>query len=160
MYSLPIEVIMAIVLVDLPIDLDNKDDPELRPGFGHSWWFIACDCDDHYTQVVDEIVGMCSVAQVRELAFMENSAGESLISRAAPESMEILHCSLRFLGRFEIKSEMIVSVPEGVTIFEALDFGYPDEVLADGIDVFLKFFTDRSLYEAEVRNPSSKTCTN
>ncbi|KAL7570341.1 hypothetical protein ACA910_017184 [Epithemia clementina (nom. ined.)] len=152
MHSLPIEVIMALVLVDLPIDIDNKDAPERRPGFGESWWFIACDCDDHYTEVVDEIVGICSVAQVRELAYMENSAGESLISRAAPESKEILQCSLRFLGRFEIKSEMPVpesSAPDGITLFEALDFGYPDDAIPDGIDVFLKFFPDRMLYDAE-----------
>ena len=161
MHSLPIEVIMAIVIVDLPIDIDNKEEPERRTGFGESWWFIACDCDDHYAEIVDEIVAISSVAQVRELAYMENTAGESAISRAAPESKEILRCSLRFLGRFEIKTEMALPeslAPEGVAIFEAIDFGYPDDALEDGIDVFLKFFPDQNLYDSEVRKRSLMLC--
>ena len=155
MNSLPLDVILAIVLVDLPIDIDNKETPEKRTGFGESWWFITCDCDDHYVEVVDQIVGICSVAQVRELACMENSAGESLLGRAAPESKEILQCSLRFLGRFEIRSELALSedaAPDGVTLFEAVDFGYPDDALVDGIDVFLKFFPNNILYTSEVRS--------
>mmetsp|Transcript_3197 Transcript_3197/g.6699 ORF Transcript_3197/g.6699 Transcript_3197/m.6699 type:complete len:1762 (+) Transcript_3197:192-5477(+) len=151
MQYLPIELIMALLLVDLPIDIDNKDRPERREGFGESWWFIACECDDHYFELVDEIVSICSVSQVRELAYMKNSAGESLIELAAPESREVLQCALRYLGRFEIRSELPLgdSAPAGMSIFQAVDFGYSEDGLDEGIDVYLKFFPNRSQYDAE-----------
>lgn len=142
---------MAIVLSDLPIEIDNKDSPKQRDGFGASWWFIACDTDDHYIEIVDEVVSMCSVEQIRELAYMKNPAGDTLVSMAAPECKEILQSSLRYIGRFEVKEVAIAdSLASGITVFEAVDYGYTEDGLEDGIDVYLKFFSDKATYETEV----------
>eukprot|EP00978_Attheya_sp_CCMP212_P014915 scaffold38298_cov49-Attheya_sp.AAC.1 len=48
------EVILALVLVDLPVDLDEKTGVKVREGYGGSWWFLACDCDDEHVDIVLE----------------------------------------------------------------------------------------------------------
>jgi hypothetical protein len=60
MQMLPREVILALVLVDLPIDLDQKG-VGIRDGFGGSWWYLSCECDDHYVDVVEEAICPSSV---------------------------------------------------------------------------------------------------
>ena len=64
MQLMPDEGILAIALVDLPIDIDDKDGIKVREEFGRSWWFLACECDDHHVDIVQEIVAICTFQQI------------------------------------------------------------------------------------------------
>ncbi len=56
--GVPREVIMEIGLVDLTIDLEatGKEWLSGRDGYGASWWYLTCDCDDAYVDVVKEMI--------------------------------------------------------------------------------------------------------
>ena len=54
MQLMPDEVILAIALADLPMDIDDKQCTKIRKKYGGSWWFLACECDDHYLDIVKE----------------------------------------------------------------------------------------------------------
>jgi hypothetical protein len=126
MNGLPREVILAIALVDLPIDLDDKDGVKVRDGYGGSWWFLTCDCDDQYVDIVQEAVSMCTVQQVRELCFLKATTGSgTVLSRATPKCQLVLTQALRFVGRFEFigKAAIYTDASIGMKEFDALDFG-------------------------------------
>lgn len=44
MQSLPADVLVAIVLEDLPIDIDETNDIKVVSGKGSSWWYLTCEC--------------------------------------------------------------------------------------------------------------------
>lgn len=153
MQMLAAEIILAIVLVDLPIDLDSKDSVKLKDKQGSSWWYLVCESDDHFVGVVNEVVSMCSYAQVRELCFMEGHNGETLIARATPKCCAVLQKGLRFLGRFEFigQSALYADPSRGIKIFEALDYGPPEDPNELSKRVILKCFADSATYLEEVR---------
>jgi hypothetical protein len=71
----------SLVLVDLPVDLDQK-------GVGIQRWVRRTlvvplvQCDDHYVDVV-EVVSICSLhPQFREICFMKEGIRGTLISHA------------------------------------------------------------------------------
>ena len=102
MGELPPEVIMAIALVDLPIDLDGNDTLASRDGYGASWWYLTCDCDDAYVSIVKEIMVICTYPQKRRLCFLKSEErGGSVIKRASPKCKLELRKALRFAGRYE-----------------------------------------------------------
>jgi hypothetical protein len=155
MQMLPREVILALVLVDLPIDLDQKVGVGIRDGFGGSWWYLSCECDDHYIDVVEEVVFICSYPQVREICFMKGGGSEdTLISRATPKCRNVLQRALRFVGRFEFLGNSNVQSDEsrGLRVFEALDFGTRTDPIPEGRRVLLKCFTREEVYSQEVRS--------
>jgi hypothetical protein len=154
MQMLPREVILALVLVDLPIDLDQKVGVGIRDGFGGSWWYLSCECDDHYIDVVEEVVSICSYPQVREICFMKGGSEETLISHATPKCRNVLQRALRFVGRFEFLSNSNVQSDEsrGLRVFEALDFGTRSDPIPEGRRVLLKCFTREEVYLQEVRS--------
>lgn len=124
---MPEEVIISIALVDLPFDIDEKDNLKHREGFGESWWFLVCECDDHYVAIVQEIILVCTFRQVRELCFMERGSSQyrdAVLSRATPKCQQVLKHALRFLGRFEFIGDTAVKGDPsiGLKVFEALDF--------------------------------------
>lgn len=128
MQLMPDEVILAIALSDLPMEIDDKQCTKIRKDFGRSWWFLACECDDHYVDLVKEILSMCSFQQVRALCFMERGSKKrraTVISRATPKCRKLLTEAIRFLGRFEfVGNTALYSDPDtGLKAFDALDFG-------------------------------------
>jgi ankyrin repeat protein len=133
MQLMPEEVILAIALVDLPVDIDDKDgikvrEIKVREEHGGSWWYLACECDDHYVDIVEQIVSICTFQQVRELCFMKGGSRQhkgTVISRATPECHDVLTQALRFLGRYEfVGNSALFSDPAiGLEEFDALDFG-------------------------------------
>lgn len=153
MQMLPVEVILAIALVDLPIDLDSKISVESQDSKGASWWYLACESDDHFVKVVDEIVSMCNYAQVRELCFMESHNGSSVIARATPKCQVILQKGLRFLGRFEFvgQSALLADPSRGIKIFDAIDFGPSQDPYEVSRRVILKCYSDETVFSVEVR---------
>jgi hypothetical protein len=153
MQMLPLEVILALVLVDLPIDLDQKAGVESRDGYGGSWWYLSCECDDHYIDVVEEVVSICSYPQVREICFMKGGSDDTLISRATPKCRHVLQCALRFVGRFEFlgNSKVLSDEARGLRVFDALDYGTKRNPIPDGRRVLLKCFTREDVYLKEVR---------
>ena len=146
------ELILALVLVDLPIDLDRPKDIKFRDGFGASWWYVACECDDFYSDIVGEVVSLCSYSQVEALSTWTNKSQGSLLDRATPKSRAILSSVLRFAGRFEIVGSRpsFEDVALCMEEYHALDYGPLNDPLVDGRRVLLRCFTSESAYRNEV----------
>ena len=101
MKRVSLEVILELVLADLPVYLDDKACLNLKNG-GDSWWFLACECNDRYLDVVEELISICSYQQVHTLCFMTQADSRStLVACASPACKEFLTVSLLFVGRFE-----------------------------------------------------------
>jgi hypothetical protein len=141
MNLLPSEVILALVLVDLPFEVDDVHGT-IREDFGGSWFFLVCECDDQYLAVVEEVLFLCSYPQVRALCFYS----DNILTRATPKCREAIQRSLRFLGRFEfIGSGPDGSKADGCQIFAAIDYGGDHERR-----VVLKNYADQDLFHKEV----------
>lgn len=148
----PSAVLLAMVLVDLPFELDDVDydgNEANREGRGASWVFLTCECDDAYVDVVEEVLSLCSYPQSRELCFFEMGSGETILARATPKCRSVLQRSLRFLGRFEFVSAHSEDNP-AFRLFEAIDFGTKDIPILDGKKVALKCYIEHELFEREV----------
>ena len=157
MRGLQSEIITAIALLDLPIDLDD-DENRIRHGFGGSWWYLNCDCDDNYVHVVHEILEICDdYQQKRSLCFLKDKQGKSIMSRATPKCKHELRKTLRFAGRYEfVGSAMTDSdLGEEVKVFEALDFGTDEDPREDGRKVTIKYYGDKDAFTRAVSISSS-----
>jgi len=146
------ELILALVLVDLPIDLDQTNDTRVRDGFGASWWYIACECDDFYSDVVDAVVSLCSYEQVKALSLWTNGSTNSLIARATPETRLLFFSVLRLAGRYEfVRDTPVYEDPAiGLSEYHVLDYGPPDDPLLEGRRVVLRCFSSESSFRNEV----------
>ena len=149
MQMLPREVILALVLVDLPIHLDNDSDTSTREGFGSSWGYLTCECDDHYVGIVEEVVSLCSFAQVRTLCFLKVSATDVLLSRATPKCKNLLSRALRFMGRFEFVESSPTYSDEEVEVYNAMDYGTSLDPIVNGRKVLLQSFHSKSAFLRE-----------
>jgi hypothetical protein len=149
MRLLPSSVLLELLLVDLPTFLDDTACVQPRSG-GESWWFLACECNDRYLDVVEQLVSMCSYQQVHELAFMtKDGSRETLISRASPECGEILTVSLLFVGRYEFLAFQPQG-PDDIKTYEVLDYGSAASPYEEGRRATLKCFTAEEVYKEEV----------
>ncbi|CAB9502043.1 expressed unknown protein [Seminavis robusta] len=150
MNSLPSPVVLELLLADLPILLHDK--ACLTPkGGGRSWWFLTCDNDDRYLDVVEKLVSMCTYQQVNELAFVtDNASNETLISRTSPECGEFLTVSLLFVGRFEFLAFKPDQVWKDCKVYDALDYGSAESPNEEGRRVMLKCFTSEETYKKEI----------
>jgi ankyrin repeat protein len=92
--EMPEEVILAMVLVDSPVDLTNKENVKIKDGFGDSWCFLTCESDDQYVDLVEEVISICSHEQLHELCFAKNRSGVPLINRATPLCRKALQQAL------------------------------------------------------------------
>ena len=146
------ELILALVLVDLPIDLDRQNDMQVREGFGASWWYIACECDDFYSDIVGEVVSLCTYSQVEALSMWTNKSQGLLLERATPKSSAILSSVLRFAGRFEIvgSGPSFEDFAHSIEEYNAVDYGPFNDPLVDGRRVLLRCFTSESNFRNEV----------
>ena len=158
---LPREVILAFVLVDLPINLDTTDATLPKHGFGASWWYLVCECDDYYINIVQDVISLCTFPQIRSLCLLRNGIGDVLLARATPKCKSVLDSVLRIVGRFEFveSSPIFTDTLLGVDVFNALDFGSQLDPIRDGKSVtlhcfmsehsFLNYvsFTNRFLYK-------------
>jgi hypothetical protein len=153
MQMVPREVILAMVLVDFPLDLDEKDTVRTRDGFGDSWWYITCDCDDYFVDIVEEVVSMCSFAQTQALCSLKNGSTESLFARATPKCKTCLSKALRLAGRYEIADLAPIhhDASVGVKICEAIDFGGSLQSSEEGRRVRLMCFSKEIEFLHEVR---------
>eukprot|EP00814_Leptocylindrus_danicus_P015920 CAMPEP_0116043830 /NCGR_PEP_ID=MMETSP0321-20121206/26644_1 /TAXON_ID=163516 /ORGANISM="Leptocylindrus danicus var. danicus, Strain B650" /LENGTH=645 /DNA_ID=CAMNT_0003524823 /DNA_START=138 /DNA_END=2072 /DNA_ORIENTATION=+ len=149
MEMMPREVILALVLVDLPFDLDERGElSDLKDGYGFSWRYIACDCDDEHVGIVQEVLSMCSYHQTRELCFIRGggtSSGGSVISRATPKVKDRLRRALRFVGRYEFigGDALYTDQSLGIKVFEAMDFGTGENPLVNPQRVILRCYSDQ-----------------
>ncbi|KAL7459767.1 hypothetical protein ACHAWC_011713 [Mediolabrus comicus] len=129
--SLQREIILAIAIIDLPIDLGAKDDVILREGFGASWLFLLRDSNDEYVDIVTEILALCSHPQKMALCLTMAGSGseETAVASASPECKVALRKSLRFLSRFEFtggdQNNLVSS--QHVQQFEAIDYASNEE---------------------------------
>jgi hypothetical protein len=154
MQMMPREVVMALALVDLPIDLAENEGVKVREESGGSWWFLACECDDYHVDLVEEIISICSYQQLRELCFMKGGPNRScgpVISRATPQNRQVLRKALRFVGRFEFLGNSAAYTDEalGLKVFEALDFGTDSEGDGESRRVILQCYTSEDSYRQE-----------
>jgi hypothetical protein len=153
---MPDEVILAMALFDLPFDIDDKDIIKLRDDHGGSWRFLVCECDDHYVDIVQQILMICTFQQVRELCFAKRGSSQqhdTVISRATPKCKVVLSHALRFLGRFEFLGDTPLEVDSsvGLKVFDALDFA-DAEGNEEGRRVILKCY---SVYDSFAKSVSS-----
>jgi hypothetical protein len=153
MHLLAPEVILALVLADLPVDVDDVNGTLLSGDRGDSWWYLACECDDYYWNVADEVISLCSYSQTRELCFMKSKSGELLISRASPKVRELLQTALRFLGRFEFTGTIAAdaALSSSIKEFDALDFGTRSAPKPEGQPVRLRCYAQEKTFNEEVR---------
>eukprot|EP00980_Cylindrotheca_fusiformis_P008855 scaffold1888_cov120-Cylindrotheca_fusiformis.AAC.25 len=154
---MPEEVILAIALSDLHIDINDKEGKQVRPEYGGSWWFLTCECDDHYVEIVQELVSMCSFQQVRLLCLMEGGSVQNkgtVISRATPKCREVLSQAIRFMGRFEfVGNAPLYSDPDvGLKAFDGLDFGNGIASTDEGRRVVLNCYSMREPFLQQIAN--------
>ena len=111
-----------------------------------------CESDDHFVGVVEEVISMCSYAQIRELCFMEGHRGETLIARATPKCRAALQKGIRFLGRFEFvgQSALLSDPSRGIKLFDAIDYGPTKSPFDIGRRVILKCYADEKTFLEEV----------
>jgi hypothetical protein len=149
---LPDEVILALVLVDLPINLDTTDAQSPRDGFGASWWYLVCECDDFYVNIVQEVASLCTFPQIRSLCLLENGSGDILLARATPKCRRVLDRVLRIVGRFEFveSSPIFTDSLLGIAAYNALDFGSHLDPFPAGKKVMLKFYTSEQSFLNDV----------
>eukprot|EP00985_Skeletonema_marinoi_P018614 scaffold10417_cov137-Skeletonema_marinoi.AAC.38 len=125
--SLQREIILAIAIIDLPIDLGAKEDVIVRNGFGASWWFLLCESNDEYVDIVKEILGLCSHPQKMALCLTVagSSNEETAVACATPLCKAALREGLRFLGRFEFTGgdQNNLASSRKVQKFDAIDYG-------------------------------------
>ena len=121
---------MALVLLDLPFDLDDRGLKDgSKDGYGFNWIYLVSNGGTRYTEVIEKVLSLCSNRQIRELCFLRyndrSNTSLSAISLAPAEIKDIMRKSLRFLGRFEFVSSdpLFVDAKIGLTIFDAMDFG-------------------------------------
>ena len=151
MVMMPEEVILAIALVDLPINIDDPDAIKTLKDRGESWSFLTCDCDDHMVHVVEEILSICSFKQLQELCFLKiNGSEETVLDKATPKCREAMNSALRFLGRFEFLGDgpLFSDLQTGFKAFDALDFGGNEE----GKPVLLECYQDKLDFEHRVHS--------
>lgn len=65
----------------------------------------------------------------------------------------MLQKSLRFVGRYEFQGQGSVfeDKASGIQVFEALDYGAPSNPFDEGLPVFLRCYTNRPSFLAQVR---------
>lgn len=151
MQMMPEEVILAIACVDLPINIEDRDGITVHENHGESWTFLTCESDDHFVDVVNDIVAICSFQQLRELCFLQDKVtGNTIIARATPMCRELLKNSLRFLGRFEFLGNGPLSADpdRGLKVFDALDFG--GNATDEGKRVLLECYATVEGFESRV----------
>jgi len=157
---MPEEVILSIALVDLPFDVDDKDSMKLRDEHGESWWFLVCECDDHYVDIVQQIVMICTFQQVQALCSMKSGSSQhkdAIMSRATPKCKQVLAHASRFLGRFELTGNTPVESDSaiGLKVFDALDFADSEEY-EEGRRVTLKCYANIEAFRQAVSFHSTK----
>ena len=152
MQMMPHDVIMEFALADLPIDIERRHDVQVVEGRGASWWYLVCDCDDFFVNVVEEIISLCTFPQIQAICSVQGPSGGNLLQRATPFCKSILKESLRFAGRFEFDENLVVfeDSSRGLRVFEAVDFGTAEDAYVEGRDVLLKCYDNRQLFEQEV----------
>jgi len=151
---MPEEVILALVLIDLRFDIQSNR-TVVRTGYGKNWWFLVCDCNDEYHDVVKKVLLKCSHYEAIALCFMEggNSSSKwSVISRATPKCKSELQKFLRFAGRYEFEGEpKLFDSVKGLTVYDAFDFGSYDDQRKEKKKVTLRCFTKEQPYNDEVK---------
>jgi hypothetical protein len=138
---LPKEIILALALVDLPISLDATKALVPEDGFGASWWYLVCECDDYYVNIVQEIVSICTFRQIRSLCLLQNGVGDVLLGRATPKCRSVLDAALRIVGRYEFIESSPIYTGTDFAAFNALDFGSQLDPIPDGKSVILMCYT-------------------
>jgi len=147
----PPDVVFEMVLADLPFDIDRKHEIVPRNNHGASWWYLVCDCDDTYVNVVEQVLSFCTLTQIRALSALAKSNGEKLLDRATPLCQHVLQSSVRFIGRYEFdKENPVYSDPgRGLTIYDGLDYGDSEEAYPDGIPVVLRCYESQVVFEKD-----------
>ncbi|KAL7537516.1 hypothetical protein ACHAXR_007868 [Thalassiosira sp. AJA248-18] len=157
MNSLQHEIILAIAVLDLPIDLGAKQAVIERYGFGASWWYLLCESDDMYVGAVTKILSLCSHPQKIALCLTEKGSGHGskiAVTCATPLCKMELRRSLRVFGRFEVvggeKKSHVFS--RHVQRFDAIDYGTHEKPIQDGKKVDLVCYTDAKVYTRDAKH--------
>ena len=126
--SLQSDIILAITIIDLPIDLEVKECAILRDGFGASWSYLICESNDMHVGVVRQILELCSQPQKEALSLaIARGKRKTVTECATPLCKDELRKSILFLGRFVILGNQRTHVYSWYAQkFDAID-SYSDE---------------------------------
>ncbi len=162
------EVILAICIIDLPIDLGSANGVAvMREGYGSSWWYLVCESNDEYVGVVHDILSLCSRPQKVALCLAKKVVqndntdcgsrhNRTVVSSATPRCGLELRKHCLFWNRFEIVDETTEINHAFMHKFDAIDHGgtqYDDPIVPDeGKRVSLYCYTDAKSYIKDVKN--------
>jgi hypothetical protein len=150
------EIILAISIIDLPIDLGAEGRAILRDGFGASWSYLICESNDLHVDVVKEILALCSHPQKEalSLAIAKHSCeGRTVAACATPLCKEELRRSLMFLRRFEILGgQKNHAFSWHAKKFDAIDYGAIDDPIQKGKKVTLVYYADAKSYTIDAEH--------
>lgn len=163
--SLQHEIILAISIIDLPIDLGAVNgDAVMREGYGASWWYLLCESNDEYVGVVQNILSMCSRPQKVALCLARqivqaddiDRSSKTVISCATPLCELELRKRCLFWNRFEIIGDSSTMNHAFMHKFDAVDHGGTCDdsprVWNGGKRVSLSCYCDTKSYKKDVEH--------
>lgn len=160
--SLQSDIILAISIVDLPIDLEVKSRAILRDGFGVSWSYLICESHDVHVAVVKKILALCSHPQKEALflaAAKNTSDSRTVAACATPLCRDVLRRSLMFLRRFEVLGGQSASLAFSLNTkrFDAIDYGTYDDPIENGKKVTLVYYADAESFTKDAEHLQKMT---
>jgi len=127
MHKMPNDIVKALLVTDMPIDLGARKQLGMKPiinrQHGHSWWHITVECNDKYFQVVESVLStMTNQPQIIALARTLGPDGKTRVIEAVSSSCSKLFSRLlQFCDRYELMTGKACYAENDVQIFHALD---------------------------------------
>lgn len=145
-HDLPNSLIKSLLLSDMPIEFEFNESKTSMLGevsekhHGGSWWFIACQCNEKYLDIIEEILERTTHAQILALARSMKSSDEQVrVIDVASERLRSLFSSmLRFHGRYELLPEepMTFDGYDGdIEEYHACDHGFVESDMRNNLDL-------------------------
>ena len=130
------EIIKTLLAADMPIEIGTKRmnasmGAIVKREHGHSWWHIAVEKKNKYTDVVTSLLAdFATYVQIVALARSVGPDGKTItIDAASPSLMEGIRNLLRFYYRYEISTEKMPITNSEIQSFPAYDHGEELEMM-------------------------------
>lgn len=120
--NLPPDIVIDLLKTDMPIEMGNKNGHVVEREHGHSWWHVAIQCKDRFSEGISELLEKATYAELVGLAQSTGPDGKTLTIDAAPTELKtIFHDKLRFLDRYDISTDVAPYFDNNLQIFFATD---------------------------------------
>ena len=130
------EIIKTLLATDMPIEIGTKRGNSsmgaiVERQHGHSWWHVAVDKKNKYTDVVTSL--LTDFATYVQIVALARSVGPDkktmTIDAASPALIDAVKNMLRFYYRYEISMSSMPITTNEIQSFPALDHGEELETL-------------------------------